>query len=184
MNRLKAIPTRYKQYLFRSRLEAQWAVFLDTVGWRWTYESEGFDFGCGDLYLPDFELQLDADATVISEAFRVWVEVKPNAPSIAEWRKAEMLARSSGGLVIFAIGNPAPESVDLAPAVIGCSTLASLVFGVNDGSFERTTASLSEYAIDRFKRPIIDSKYCMYVYAEETAKACAVACNMRFGRVA
>ena len=42
---LKAIETFYNGYRFRSRLEAKWAVFMDALGVRWEYESEGFDLG-------------------------------------------------------------------------------------------------------------------------------------------
>lgn len=41
MSDLKPINTRYKGYLFRSRLEARWAVFLDSLGITWEYEKEG-----------------------------------------------------------------------------------------------------------------------------------------------
>ena len=33
--RIKAIETSYKGYLFRSRLEARWAVFFDALGLVW-----------------------------------------------------------------------------------------------------------------------------------------------------
>lgn len=52
----KAIQTSYKGYLFRSRLEARWAVFFDTCGVDWEYEPEGYDLGDGVRYLPDFLL--------------------------------------------------------------------------------------------------------------------------------
>jgi hypothetical protein len=52
---IQPIPTRYQGYHFRSRLEARWAVFFDTLGLRWEYEPEGFDLG-GVLYLPDFRV--------------------------------------------------------------------------------------------------------------------------------
>ena len=38
----KAINTEYKGHLFRSRLEAKWAVFFDEIGVRWEYEKEDF----------------------------------------------------------------------------------------------------------------------------------------------
>lgn len=38
----QAIDTRYRGYLFRSRLEARWAVYFDAIGLRWEYEREGF----------------------------------------------------------------------------------------------------------------------------------------------
>ena len=63
MNQIKAIETTYKGYRFRSRLEARWAVFFDTVGIPWKYESEGYEkeMDIGDQvknfrYLPDFFL--------------------------------------------------------------------------------------------------------------------------------
>ena len=62
---IKAIETRYKNYRFRSRLEARWAVFFDAMSELWDYEPEGFAVGGG--YLPDFWLP----------RFGVFVEVKP-----------------------------------------------------------------------------------------------------------
>jgi hypothetical protein len=69
---IKAIETRYKGHLFRSRLEARWAVFFDNLGVRYTYEPEGFQIdwmneeGRTARYLPDFHLT----------DLGTWVEVK------------------------------------------------------------------------------------------------------------
>jgi hypothetical protein len=63
MNQIKAIETTYKGYRFRSRLEARWAVFFDTLGIRWKYENEGYQKEVDTVdgvrimrYLPDFFL--------------------------------------------------------------------------------------------------------------------------------
>ena len=56
VNSIKPIETYYKGYRFRSRLEAKWAVFFDTLGIKWEYEAEGVDLGNGLYYLPDFYL--------------------------------------------------------------------------------------------------------------------------------
>lgn len=56
MSEFKAIDTEYKGYLFRSRLEARWAVFFDAIGLRWEYEPEGIVLNDGTHYLPDFFL--------------------------------------------------------------------------------------------------------------------------------
>lgn len=40
---IKAIETVYGGYRFRSRLEARWAVFFNTLGIPFEYEKEGFD---------------------------------------------------------------------------------------------------------------------------------------------
>ena len=43
---IKAIPTKYNGYTFRSRQEARWAVFFDHLGIEYEYEKEGFDLPC------------------------------------------------------------------------------------------------------------------------------------------
>jgi hypothetical protein len=66
---MKAIETRYKNHLFRSRLEARWAVFFDSLGIRWEYEPEGFELEDGIRYLPDFRLHRYGLG---------WIEIKPS----------------------------------------------------------------------------------------------------------
>jgi hypothetical protein len=56
MSNVKAIETQYQGYLFRSRLEARWAVFFDALGIEWRYEPEGYELPDGTRYLPDFWL--------------------------------------------------------------------------------------------------------------------------------
>lgn len=50
-----AIQTEYAGHLFRSRLEARWAVFFDHAGIKWQYELQGYECK-GHRYLPDFYL--------------------------------------------------------------------------------------------------------------------------------
>lgn len=67
---VSAIDTLYHGCLFRSRLEARWAVFFDNLGVRYEYEKEGYKLPHG-WYLPDFWLpQQDC-----------WIEVKPDKPT-------------------------------------------------------------------------------------------------------
>jgi hypothetical protein len=65
---LRPIPTRYKGYHFRSRLEARWAVFFEVLGVAWEYEPQGFDID-GTKYLPDFRVQ--------TGDLVCWYEIKP-----------------------------------------------------------------------------------------------------------
>lgn len=53
---IPAIPTVYKGYHFRSRLEARFAVFFDSLDLEWEYEKEGYVLGSLGGYLPDFYL--------------------------------------------------------------------------------------------------------------------------------
>jgi hypothetical protein len=70
---IKAIQTRYADYLFRSRLEARWAVFFDAMKLDWRYEPEGYILPNGERYLPDFKINLRKGP--------LWAEVKPEGGS-------------------------------------------------------------------------------------------------------
>lgn len=95
---IKPIPTSYRGYRFRSRLEARWAVFMDHAGISdWRYETQGFLIGSVP-YLPDFYLP-SSDA---------WIEVKGAA---AELDYDLMLAAPAclpGGRLLIVGPNPEP----------------------------------------------------------------------------
>lgn len=55
MPEIKPIETYYNGYKFRSRTEARWAVFFDSLKIKWIYEPEGINID-GVCYLPDFYL--------------------------------------------------------------------------------------------------------------------------------
>lgn len=65
---MKAIETEYKGILFRSRLEARWAIFFDAFKLNWTYEPDCFVLSNGQKYTPDF---------YISD-FDLFIEIKPH----------------------------------------------------------------------------------------------------------
>lgn len=96
MGELKAIETRYKGYRFRSRLEARWAVFFDTLGVVWDYEREGFDLGEHGYYLPDFWLP----------RYETWWEVKPDRCGAESMAKIIALHETSVQSVIVSFGKP------------------------------------------------------------------------------
>jgi hypothetical protein len=50
---IKPLPTNYNGIKFRSKLEAQWAVFFNELGYDFEYEPEGFTDG-KIKYVPDF----------------------------------------------------------------------------------------------------------------------------------
>ncbi len=78
---MKAIETLYSGTIFRSRLEARWACFLDALCWPWTYEAP-----IGRRYLPDF---------VIGGNAPLAVEVKP---AVAEQDYLDALGKVVFGL--------------------------------------------------------------------------------------
>lgn len=95
------IPTTYQATVFRSRLEARWAVFFDALAIAWEYEPEGYQDG--DLrYLPDFWLP----------GHECFWEVKPDSLEQGSdamrdaFTKAEMLAQVTGFRVFVVRGAP------------------------------------------------------------------------------
>jgi len=87
---LQAIETKHNGFLFRSRLEARWAVFFDEMGIKYEYEPEGFKTKCG-YYLPDFRV-------MTRFGYPIWYEVKPRGfvscdrfNSFCQSNNAEML---------------------------------------------------------------------------------------------
>lgn len=122
---IRAIDTEYLGYRFRSRLEARWAHFFNTLGIAFTYEPEGFEMeadGQVVRYLPDFWL----------EGWKTGVEIKPEAPNERETRLVELLGDASEHPVIIFAGVPgdhraaryehgAWERVTLAQCGLCCS---------------------------------------------------------------
>jgi len=94
--RIKAIQTRAFGCYFRSRLEARWATFFNTMGWSWEYEPEGFELESG-RYLPDFKVQE-------SNHVLTWFEVKPFMNGCPDDQRWTELAVGSGIRMITAYG--------------------------------------------------------------------------------
>lgn len=94
---IRAIETVYKGYRFRSRSEARWAVFFDTLDIEWEYEKEGYELD-GVRYLPDFWLP-EQDC---------WVEIKGQRPSETEIDKVVRLAQGSRKTVYILYGSLEP----------------------------------------------------------------------------
>lgn len=77
VTQMKAIETYYNGYRFRSRLEARWAVFFDTLGVRYEYEPEGFELDDGTWYLPDFRVKCyGTRGDFDNKPFDLYIEVK------------------------------------------------------------------------------------------------------------
>jgi len=72
---IQAKPTAYNGYLFRSKLEAKWAVFFDALRISYVYEPEAFVCGDGSQYTPDF--YLPNSYLRCKEGKGVYLEIKP-----------------------------------------------------------------------------------------------------------
>lgn len=105
---VKALDTHYNGYDFRSRLEARWAVFFDTAGIDYHYESVRFDLGDGQQYLPDFFLKRGIRFLGEGQPRQdVWVDIKPAAELADDERqKVTSFVRQTGKNILLIAGDP------------------------------------------------------------------------------
>lgn len=99
---IKAIETHYKGYRFRSRLEARWAVFFDTIGIEYQYEPEGYVVD-GIPYLPDFWVPVPWNPS-----HGYFLEIKPSDIDEQKIDFFYNVAKLSGHRVQVVCGNPWP----------------------------------------------------------------------------
>jgi hypothetical protein len=114
MTQIKAIPTEYAGCRFRSRLEARWAVFFDTLGIKWQYEHEGYQTSAG-WYLPDFSISMEHVQPTEVEFRMLFAEVKGAEIRQGEADRCAALT-GPGGLdaYVLTLGRiPDPRSVPI-----------------------------------------------------------------------
>ena len=92
---MRPLETNYREVVFKSRLEARWAVFFDALDIGWQYEPRTFNCGPLGRYTPD--LLLDGE---------LFAEVKPEWPTRWEVDKCRAVAPEAGGEVLLLIGRP------------------------------------------------------------------------------
>jgi hypothetical protein len=100
---IKAIETIYKDYKFRSRTEARWAIFFDTLGIEWEFEKEGYVLSNGKCYLPDFYLPKS----------KTYVEVKGQFPSIEYIEMLERFSSEINSPVMLVTSLPSDQDIVL-----------------------------------------------------------------------
>lgn len=88
---IKSIDTIYNGYKFRSRLEARWAIFFDSVGIKYRYEPEGYITSHG-WYLPDFYI----------DSMNLFIDVKGNskAEPLALNKLSEICKKNQRGAIL------------------------------------------------------------------------------------
>jgi hypothetical protein len=114
----QAIETMYDGHRFRSRLEARWAVWLDTLGIQYAYELQGFDLD-GEAYLPDFWLPFQSGrvwAPGTPGVAGYWLEIKPAPLTDNEEKLLSKLARDTKHHAIAFAGDPWPGEFALYSA--------------------------------------------------------------------
>ncbi|MEV7602929.1 hypothetical protein AB0O91_36745 [Kitasatospora sp. NPDC089797] len=106
MTTIQPIETRYAGHRFRSRLEARWAVFFDTVGITWEYEPQGYTVGPDKRpYLPDFWLP----------DLHAFVEVKGDEERFDGRLLSDLLRYAPDAVFVLALGQIPHAELGRAP---------------------------------------------------------------------
>jgi hypothetical protein len=145
---IQAIETKYKGYRFRSRLEARWAVFFDSIGWPWEYELEGFKLSDGTHYLPDFYLP----------KLKLWVEIKGSHYSGEVNSTLRRFCKESGYAILLLVGVPGDTLND--PSEWPQGTLFAHVKELNEKpKFHTMSCGFDSYYIDPFEYYRTNGRY-------------------------
>jgi len=140
---IKSIETEYRGTIYRSKLEARWCVFFDTLGVKYEYEPQHYDLGfenpdwnwldeeslreelsCNWEYDEDDirrEVWKEKNKKIFYlpdfwlPEFQHWIEIKGKYPTVEEQRKARYLAYHTGFPATVLYGNiPDPKEEDWA----------------------------------------------------------------------
>jgi hypothetical protein len=160
-----SIPTFYNGVTFRSRLEARWAVFFDTVSIPWKYEFEGFDFN-GKRYVPDFWLPVQ----------QAWVEIKPHRYNERDLPFSALALTTRCDVWLFR-GSPS-EMCSLPWEGIACAPSAPVWFG-ND-NFACGDGWTSEHGAGEYAHRYVDFLPAATIPPGALDKACRTADAWRF----
>lgn len=89
-------PTEARGVLFRSELEALWALRWHAIGVEWVHEPCRVALGGRSSYTPDFALP----------TFKVLIQVKPSWPTADAVSRANAAAAIIGVPIYFLCGKP------------------------------------------------------------------------------
>jgi len=135
MKELIPLDTFYDSRYFRSRTEARWAVFFNSLGWAYDYELEGYELKSG-FYLPDLYFK----------DINVWAEVKPFELTDSELQKCKdlslkMNSNECGIDVMLLEGTPGYKTI---------RTISNGQFSFNVIPVDPTHRSYPFYTSDKF----------------------------------
>ncbi len=104
-NKIPPIETKYKDIIFRSRLEARWAIFFDEMKIEYKYEPGSFQVPFGNFtmkYFPDFVLTNVKSSMQFDQPLYVEVKGRTRYEDIYEndRRKFESFAQDHSLLVL------------------------------------------------------------------------------------
>lgn len=181
MEQIAAKPTTYNGYLFRSKLEAKWAVFFDLIGVPYMYEPEAFRCKDGSQYTPDFYLP---------ESFlrgqsgkRLYMEIKPigftthYGPENDRYIKRIASSLPNDNLCLF-VGEPYdllfgewnPENLQLCPyydnymVLMYCVECSVLKVDFREGNYMYCPCCGGDISIDAMKPFAIDARQYRFDY--------------------
>ncbi len=109
--------TTYKDHIFRSRLKAKWARFLEALGITWSYEEKGYDLS-GEEYFPDFWLP----------AFGCWLKIRGTQPTTDYLQRIARFVEEKQQICCLLWGDLYPYVLKEKPRLLTDDPLAPPVF--------------------------------------------------------
>jgi hypothetical protein len=157
---MNVIPATYNGIEYRSRTEARWAVFFDSLGIQFEYEREGYKTSCG-WYVPDFWLC----------ASQCWVEIKgsPQQYDTEAFHKLQGVCCDTQTFGVLFIGSPLHMDgkyvgQDYTDSTGGCSSDfatgiidvvdGTVVLAIDDRRSDRWFATFSHEPIPRVEKGV------------------------------
>lgn len=189
---IKAIETRYDGHKFRSRIEARWAVFFNSMDIQYLYEPEGFELPSGDRYLPDFYLPGVGMRSTADTG--VWIEVKSHIENDHSWsgEPFDTLTKFSQAkgqpiaLFVGEVGNGMQNKVDIYEinnravdwpmTIVKCRSCGSVKIEFQEGNYmhcEKCDSGVAGYNLHRekpgeliIKGAVDDANYARFEHGE------------------
>jgi hypothetical protein len=128
----ECVKTHYNGHIFRSCLEARWAVFFDNYGIDYEYLLEEIVLNNGNRYLPDFFIR----------SLGIYAEVKPDKGySLSELKIIEDFALGCDTNLLLIMGFPTKEEIVL---INRCSA-SPLYEYINEDNLIEESELISEY---------------------------------------
>jgi hypothetical protein len=145
---ISPVETVYKGCRFRSRLEARWAVFINSLNFSFVYEPDTYNLS-GTWYLPDFWVP----------DWKSFVEIKSDVPTKVQKDKCQSLSTLTGFQVLLIFGQPWIDEYSVI-LFYPESSSSSEYEGREDEHFEQACISY-EFAQDRKDERVI------WLYSDE-----------------
>lgn len=124
---IKSIPTEYDGIMYKSKLEAKWALFFDLINIQHWYEGVQWLGDDGATYTPDFMILNGISRGDTNHLKYPFIEIKPIAPSANFLRKVLNARDISKSDLFICVGEPSfyqPNGIWITTSLVANTSLS------------------------------------------------------------